>query len=124
MGAQPSSPRAVGTIILLILSDHHEALEHLLRIRGYTVVVPSTADQAVAICLHNQVAAVLIDDGTLEDVQDWSLAKSVKAVSPHTQVLFMSGADSARRSVIEGVDRLVDWKEPWQVLDAIRKSVA
>lgn len=61
-----------------MVAGHYETLERALRTAGYTLVVPQTSDQAVALCLHNSIAAVLIDEGTLEAVEDWSLARSLK----------------------------------------------
>src|SRR5690348_4865818 len=82
--SKPQSP-----IILLIVGGRYEGLEQVLRKRGYTVVVPSTSDQAVALCLHNPVAVTLIDRGSLIQEEEWSLPQSLKMVSPHTPVLLL-----------------------------------
>src|SRR5579862_7183212 len=69
-------------LVLLILSGRYQELEDALHAAGYTVVVPPTPDQAVAVSLHNEIAATLIDASSFADSADWSLARSLKAVSP------------------------------------------
>lgn len=111
-------------IILLVVGGHYEGLEQVLRKRGYTVVVPSTADQAVALCLHNPIAVTLIDRESLAVDGDWSLAHSLKMVAPHTPVLLLlKGRASKREGIPAGVDWMVSDKEPSQVLGAVKRFV-
>lgn len=111
-------------IILLIVGGRYEGLEQVLRKRGYIVVVPSTADQAVALCLHNPIAAALVDRESLAQDDDWSLAHSLKMVAPHTPVLLLvKGRLSKREGTPVGVDWMVSDKEPAQVLGAVKRLV-
>lgn len=111
-------------IILLIVGGRYEGLEQVLRKRGYTVVVPSTADQAVALCLHNPIAATIVDRESLAQDDDWSLAHSLKMVAPHTPVLLLvKGRFSKREGTPIGVDWTVSDKEPAQVLGAVKRLV-
>ncbi len=87
-------------------------------------MVPPTSDQAVAVCLHNHIDAVIIDEGTATDVEDWSLARSLKAVSPKTPVLLLVRDPGAQRNVPPGVDCIVSESEPRQVLQALRDCAA
>lgn len=116
--------RASGSIILLMAAGHNEKLERLLLTKGYTVVVPPTSDQAVAFCLHNRIAAVLIDEGMLTEVEDWSLARSFKGVSPNTPVLLLVRDPDAQKDLPPGVDFIVSKSEPAQVLNALRDCAA
>jgi DNA-binding NarL/FixJ family response regulator len=124
VGTHTSHHKSSGAIILLMVAGHYESLERLLLTRGYTVVVPPTSDQAVAVCLHNRIAAVLIDEGTATDVEEWSLARSLKAVSPNTPVLLLVRDPSAHRNLPPGVDCIVSESEPSQVLQALRDCAA
>lgn len=111
-------------IILLVVGGRYEGLEQVLRKRGYTVVVPSTADQAVALCLHNPIAVTLIDRDSLALDGDWSLPHSLKMVAPHTPVLLLlKGRVSKREGIPAGVDWMVSEKEPSQVLGAVKRLV-
>ena len=111
-------------IILLALGGRYEGLEQVLRKRGYTVVVPSTADQAVALCLHNPIAVTLIDRESLAQDEDWSLAQSLKMVAPHTPVLLLvKGRVPKREGIPVGIDWTVSDKEPAQVLGAVKRFV-
>ena len=121
---QKNPGKAQGPIILLLVGDRYEGLERILRAQRYTVVVPPTVDQGVAVCLHNRIAATLIDENTLANENDWSLAQSLKAVSPNTPVLLLVRGRSGQIDVSPGVDCVVNDEEPRFVLDAIRNCVA
>lgn len=111
-------------IVLLVVGGRYEGLEQVLRKRGYTVVVPSTADQAVALCLHNAIAVTLIDRDSLALDGDWSLAHSLKMVAPHTPVLLLlKGRVSKREGIPAGVDWMGSDKESSQVLGAVKRFV-
>ena len=115
---RPSGP------LLLITAGRYEALERILHAKGYTVVVPPTPDGGVAVCLHNRIAAVLIDEDTATDVEDWSVARSLKAVSPSTPVLLLVHDPDRYRDLPPGVDCVVSASEPTQVLNALRNCAA
>lgn len=124
VGTKAAVSKPKNAVILLIVGGRYEGLEQVLRRRGYTVVVPSTADQAVALCLHNRIAATLIDRGSLAMDGDWSLAHSLKMVAPHVPVLLLvKGRVSKREGVPAGIDWTVSDKEPSQVLGAVKRFV-
>ncbi len=124
VGTKTAVSKPQNAILLLILGERYEGLEQVLRKRGYTVVVPSTADQAVALCLHNPIAATLIDRSSLAMDGDWSLVHSLKMVAPHTPVLLLvKGKVSKRDGVPTGIDWMVSDKEPSQVLGAVKRFV-
>ena len=124
VGTKKALSKPQNAIILLIVGGRYEGLEQVLRKRGYTVVVPSTADQAVALCLHNPIAATLIDRESLAQENDWSLAQSLKMVAPHTPVLLLvKGRVPKREGIPVGVDWIARDKEPAQVLGALKRFV-
>ncbi|HWC16144.1 MAG TPA: hypothetical protein VG498_03990 [Terriglobales bacterium] len=116
--------RVQGSVILLIVGNRYEGLERLLRAKGYTVLLPSTPDQGVALCLHNRIAATLLDESTLEAENDWSLAQSLKAVSPTTPVLLIVSTGGGHGEMPLGVDCVVSDEEPRHILDALRDRAA
>lgn len=107
-------------LVLLILGGRYQELEDALQLAGYTVVVPATPDQAVAVSLHNDIAATLIDATSFVDSADWSLAQSLKAVSPSTPVLLVVPRRGGKSEIPPGVDCAVSAEEPQRVLDALR----
>lgn len=119
-----SQYRPSGPFVLLITARRYEVLERVLHAKGYTVVVPPTPNEGVAVCLHNRVAAVLIDEGTATDVEDWSVPRSLKAVSPSTPVLLLAHDPDLYRDLPPGVDCVVSESEPTQVLNALRNCAA
>ena len=123
VGSEKSQGNVQGSVILLLVDDRYEGLERVLRARGYTVVMPSTPDQGVALCLHNHMAAAIVDQTTLADDKDWSLAQSLKAVSPNTPVLLLVPDRGHHIEAPRGVDCVVS-EEPRFVLDAIRNCLA
>ena len=118
----PQQPQRHG-LILLLIGEKHARLEKLLREHAYRLVVPTTADQAVAICLNNRMQAVLIDSDWLDEKEDWSLAQSLKMVSPDTPVLLIARASDEPSKVPESVDCVVSDAEPQQILDELRRCV-
>ena len=110
-------------LILLLIGGEHAQLESLLRKHGYGLVVPATSDQAVAICLSNRIQAVLIDSVSLAESEDWSLAQSLRAVSPDTPVLLLVNSPAEWSNVPEAVDCVVSSTEQQQILIELRRCV-
>src|SRR6185437_1489728 len=120
---QPQQSQHHPGLILLLIGGKHAQLERLLREHGYRLVVPTTADHAVAICLSNRVQAALMDTESLEEAEDWSLAQSVRAVSPDTPVLLIAHAPAEQSNVPEGVDCVVSDTDPQQIINELRRCV-
>ena len=106
-------------LVLLILGGRYQQLEEALQLAGYTVVVPATPDQAVAVALHNDIAATLIDATSFADSADWSLAQSLRAVSPSTPIVLIVPRRAGKSELPPGVDCAVSAEEPRRVLDAL-----
>ena len=124
VGRKNSSDESPSSLILLFASDNHERVETLLDREGYTVIVPSTADQAVAICLHNRIIAAILDETSLEEEDDWSLAQSLKMVSANTPVLLMvSGDIDGLQQLPKGVDCAAGDQNPERVLSTLKRRL-
>lgn len=124
VGRKNSSDELPSSLILLFTSGSHERLESLLEREGFTVVVPSTADQAVAICLHNRVIAAILDQTSLEEADDWTLAQSLKMVSANTPVLLMVAGDiDELQKLPEGVDCVASDQNPERVLSTLKRHL-
>jgi len=66
----------------------------------YEIISASTPEQAVAVCVSNHVAAVVLDSEFVTD--GWSAAKTFKIVSPHLPVVLFGNHDHG--SCPQGVD--------------------
>jgi len=62
---------------------------------GFGVTVAFTAEQGVAVCLGNRVAAVLLDAAFIRN-DDWTVAKSLKLVKPGVPILLLDPRDPSR----------------------------
>ncbi len=69
--------------------------------RDYEVFTASTPEQAVAVCLNNKVAAVVLDSEFSTEA-GWSAAQTFKMVDPHLPVMLL--LESAAGTVPSGVD--------------------
>ena len=67
----------------------------------YEVLLASTPEQAVAVCINNRVAAVVLDSEFLTEA-GWSAAQTFKMVDPHLPVMLV--LEGAAGSVPSGVD--------------------
>lgn len=110
-------------LVLLLVGGRYTSLETLLQQNGYKVIAPSTPDHGVAVCLHNRVVAALIDEEFLADADTWSLAESLKAVSPSTSIVLLVRGSAAKGYPLRGVDYIVNDRESEQVLNALKKCV-
>ena len=121
MERKKSSPPPSALVLLLVTSDHAE-LESLLRQEGYTVVAATTADQAVALCLHNRFRAAFLDEDSLEEAEGWSVAQSLKMVRPNIPVLLLTKRPVPNQeSVPKSIDCLVNEQDSGEVLKALKK---
>ena len=121
--AKETADKSRRKLVLLLVGGRYTELENLLQRRGYLVVAPCTPDHAVAICLHNRIVSALIDEEFIADADTWSLAESLKAVSPNISVVLLIRGSAAKGYPLRGVDYIVNDAEPDQVLNALKKGV-
>jgi DNA-binding response OmpR family regulator len=77
-----------------------EAIRSALPSRDFEVVAASTPEQAVAVCVSNNVAAVVLDSEFVTN--GWSAARTFKMVKSHLPVVLL-GHDH-EQSAPNGVD--------------------
>ncbi|HEX3584346.1 MAG TPA: response regulator [Candidatus Angelobacter sp.] len=69
-------------------SSQLEAICSALPRREYEVVTATTPEQAVAVCVSNNLAAVVLDSEFSTDA-GWSAARTFKMVKPHLPVVLL-----------------------------------
>jgi len=78
-----------------------EAIRSALPSRDFEVVDASTPEQAVAVCVSNNLAAVVLDSEFFTET-GWSAARTLKMVKPHLLVVLL--ARDHVQSLPHGVD--------------------
>jgi DNA-binding response OmpR family regulator len=82
-------------------SSQLEAICSALPSREYEVLAASTPEQAVAVCVSNNLAAVVLDSEFFTEA-GWSAARTFKMVKPHLPVVLLG--HNHRQNPPNGVD--------------------
>ena len=91
-----------------------KAMCEVLPLRDYQVFAASTPEQAVALCVSNHLAAVVIDS-EFALAGGWSVAQTFRTVNAHLPVLLLaaghngdlpSGVDAVAPSLAEMLEKL------------------
>jgi hypothetical protein len=94
-----------------------------MRHAGFTVIDSFSADHAVAICVNNDIDAVVLDQDFFIQTQGWSVAQSLKSIRPKLCVLLISRAARFRDKLPEGVDMIVPQETPRHTIVALRRML-
>jgi DNA-binding response OmpR family regulator len=90
---------------------------------GFEVTMAFSAAQGVAVCMGNQVAAVLLDAAFIRN-DDWTVAKSLKLVKPNVPILLLDCRDLSRRKGLPpSVDAVANSGDPKKVLAELRRCL-
>jgi CheY-like chemotaxis protein len=112
---QESSAPIGGTETVLLVEDEHEVRElvrDMLEMAGYSVLEAKLPRAAEAMCReHSGPVHLLLTDVVMPELSGREVAKRIRAASPSTKVLFMSGypdypGSSSEVSGFEGVEYL------------------
>lgn len=114
---------ARGITVLCLVDRRRNALSRVMRQAGFTVIDSYTADEVVAICVNNDIDAVVLDQGFLAETEGWSIAQSLKSIRPKLFVLLVSRAVTLRGRPPRGVDAIVPQDKPKQTIAALRKKL-
>lgn len=82
-------------------SSHLEAICSALPRGEYEVVSATTPEQAVAVCVSNNLAAVVLDSEFSTEA-GWSAAQTLKMVKPHLPVVLLGHVHE--QSLPHGID--------------------
>jgi CheY-like chemotaxis protein len=107
----------------LLLKTRSGLLESLLRQWGYAVARVTSGEHAVAVCLHNPVEAVVIDQSALAEVEHWSLAQSLKMVRSDVSVIVLLHGPVPKGEPPQAVDCMVSASNTQHLLRALKKCV-
>lgn len=93
--------------VVCLVDRRRNALTRALRRAGFTVVESFTTDQVVAICVNNQIDAVLLDQEFFVEVDGWSVGQSLKLIKANLCVVLASRATHLTSVPPRGVDVVV-----------------
>lgn len=101
--APETGPTSGGRATVLLVEDDdvvRRSLDATLSLRGYEVLVASTADEALKLSLtHKGEVQLLLTDLVMPSVNGADLAREIERIRPGIKVLFMSGyGNDPRRS--------------------------
>ena len=114
---------ARGITIVCLVDRRRNPLSRVMRHAGFTVIDSFSADQVVAICVNNDIDAVVLDQEFFVETEGWSVAQSLKLTRPKLCVLLVSRAVSLRAHPPKGVDAIVPQDKPKQALAVLRKML-
>ena len=83
------NPAATEKPILILLDAHSAFIERLLTRHGYAIAAAESPEHAVAVCLANPVAVVIIDQCLLGNADGWSVPQSIKMVKADVHVILL-----------------------------------
>jgi DNA-binding response OmpR family regulator len=90
---------------------------------GFEVTLALTAEQAVAVCMNNQVEAVLLDAAFIRN-DDWSVAKSLKLIKPLVPILLLDSRDLSRRDGLPAsIDAVASANDPREVSIELKRCL-
>jgi hypothetical protein len=94
-----------------------------IKAAGLNLSVAFTPESAVASCLGNHFAAVVLDAALIRN-DDWSVAKSLKLVKPTLPILLLDPRDASRKKDLpENIDALACSDDPNDVLVKLKEIV-
>ena len=108
---------------ILLVSDSADRLEVLygaIRTTGYDVLTAATTDRAVAMCMADHVAAVVLDSNMLRN-SAWSVAHTFKMIRANLPVVLLEERVAQRGAPAEGVDAVVQRGRHRQVSEVLAK---
>lgn len=93
---------------VLLLADRRQShTARLLKTTGYQLMMTFTPDHAVALCVNNDVDAVVLDQEHFVVTENWSVAQSIKLIKPRTGVVLIVHGKIVSKGLPDGIDAIV-----------------
>lgn len=98
-----SHPRTV-----LVVADRRQSqTSRALRAAGFRLMTSFTADHAVALCVNNDVCAVVLDQQHFVVTDNWSVAQSLKMIKARICVILIVRGKIVGSDLPPGVDAVI-----------------
>lgn len=93
---------------VLLLADRRQSqTARALKGSGYRLMMSFTPDHAVALCVNNNVDAVVLDQEHFVVTDNWSVAQSVKMIDPRICIILIARGRIISRQLPSGIDAMV-----------------
>lgn len=93
---------------MLVVADRRQSqTSRALRAAGYRLMTSFTADHAVALCVNNDVSAVVLDQEHFVVTDNWSVAQSLKMIKARICVILIVRGKIVGRDLPPGVDVII-----------------
>lgn len=86
---------------------------------GYRLMMTFAPDHAVAICVNNDVNAVILDQEHFVQTEGWSVARSIKMIRNICVILVVRGK-IVEKLTPEGVDAVVPESDSQELLVSLK----
>lgn len=106
---------------ILLLADRRQSnTDGVLRASGYHVMLSFTPDHAVALCVNNDIDAVVLDQEHFVVTDNWSVAQSVKMIKPRTCVFLMVRGKILSGKLPAGIDAMITEADTQGLLNTLK----
>lgn len=96
------------SLTILLLADRRQSKTSKgLRAAGFHLLTTFTADHAVALCVNNDVDAVVLDQQHFVVTDGWSVAQSLKMIKARMCVVLVGRGKILARELPQGIDAIV-----------------
>jgi DNA-binding response OmpR family regulator len=106
--------------VLLLADRRSSQTARALKGSGYRVMTTFTPDHAVAICVNNQINAVILDQEHFIETEGWSVAKSLKMIRNNVCIILVVRGKMVGYTLPAGVDAVVAEHDSQTLLAALK----
>jgi DNA-binding response OmpR family regulator len=118
--ALSASMKPKAATVLLLADRRSSQTARALKGSGYRVMTTFTPDHAVAICVNNQVNAVILDQEHFIETEGWSVAKSLKMIRNNVCIILVVRGKMVGYTLPAGVDAVVAEHDSQALLASLR----
>ena len=107
---------------VLLLADRRQShTASLLKSSGYRLMMSFTPDHAVALCVNNDIDAVVLDQEHFVVTENWSVAQSIKMIKPRICVILIVRGKIISEEQPDGIDAIVRDGDQVGLLETLKK---
>lgn len=94
---------------VLLLADRRQShTGKLLKDAGCRLMTTFTPDHAVALCVNNDIDAVVLDQEHFVVTENWSVAQSIKMIKPRICVILIVHGKIVSQALPPSIDAIVN----------------
>jgi hypothetical protein len=107
---------------ILLLADRRQShTSKALKTAGYRLMTTYTPDHAVALCVNNDIQAVILDQEHFVVTENWSVAQSLKMIKSRICVILVVRGKIVGNQLPPGIDAIAPDGNPQALLSALKR---